>query len=118
VDKRKSLIVAGIAALAIICIGTGVVLASGGEDEQPLTGSNYDQATQAALDHVGGGTVIETEAGDNGSAYEVGIRKDDGSVVEVSLDENFNVVGSADDDEGSGETEDGGDEDEGAGDDD
>ena len=60
--------------------------------------------SQAALEHVGQGTVIETEMGDDGAAYGVEIRLRDGSVVEVELDENFNVSGTESDDD-SGEVE-------------
>ncbi len=103
--RRKSLIVAVVAVLATIGIGTGVVLAAGGDDDRALKGNARDRATAAALQHVGGGTVIETEAGDDGAAYGVEIRKDDGSVVEVNLDGDYNVTGSEQDDDGSGEAE-------------
>lgn len=39
-----------------------------------------------------GGTVLETEAGDDGAAYGVEVRLDDGRQVEVNLDESFKVV--------------------------
>ena len=34
----------------------------------------------------------ETEPGDDGEAYEVGIRRADGSQIEAELDSNFNVT--------------------------
>jgi hypothetical protein len=98
-SKRK-LIVAVVAVLALLGAGTGVVLASAGDDDAPLQGTTLDRATSAALRHVGGGTVVETEIGDDGAAYGVEIRKDDGSVVEVNLDENFKVIGAESDDDG------------------
>ena len=73
--------------------------------------SALDKATAAALEHTGGGTVTETEVGDDGAAYGVEVRLDDGSQVEVSLDENFKVIGQEADDDGAA------DEDDGAGDD-
>ena len=51
--------------------------------------------------------------GDDGSAYGVEIRLEDGSVVEVNLDSSFEVIGSSADDDGAG-----GEDDEGVGDDD
>ena len=102
---KRRLIVAVAAALTLLGAGTGVVLASVGDDDKPLEGAALDQATSAALDHVGGGTVVETEIGDDGAAYGVEIRKDDGSVVEVNLDGDYNVTGSEQDDDGSGEAE-------------
>ena len=60
----------------------------------------------AAIAHVGEGTVVEAEAGDGDDAYEVAVELADGSVVEINLDEGFNVVGSEAGD-GSGEGSDG-----------
>jgi hypothetical protein len=96
-------VLVAVAALA----GGGVAWATGtGGDEQPLTGSALEQATVAALAHTGGGEVIETETGDDGAAYGVEIRLDDGREVEVNLDGNFNVIGQADDDDdGAGDDE-------------
>ena len=90
-------------ALAVIGAGAGIAVATGGDDDQPITGSALDKATAAALEHTGGGTVTETEVGDDGAAYGVEIRLDDGSQVEVNLDESFNVIGQAVDDDGPGD---------------
>jgi len=92
----------GGAALAVVLIGggTGVAIATTASDDQPLTGSALEKATVAALQHTGGGTVIETEVGDDGAAYGVEIRLDDGRVVEVGLDANFQVIGQESDDDG------------------
>ena len=97
-DKKKIAIVA-VATLVLAGAGTGAVLAGAGDDDRPLRGDALDQATSAALDHVGGGSVVETEVGDDGAAYGVEIRKDDGSVVGVNLDQEFNVIGSEQDDD-------------------
>ncbi|MGH3085442.1 MAG: hypothetical protein ACRDNP_15565 [Gaiellaceae bacterium] len=61
------------------------------------------KAVDAALAHVGGGTVLETEAGDDGAAYSVEIRLTDGSGVEVELDESFAVTRQGGDDDTKGE---------------
>jgi hypothetical protein len=97
----KRWVAGGTIVLAVIVGGAALAIAGGG-DEQPLTGSDLDQATAAALEHTGGGTVIETEAGDGGAAYGVEIRLDDGSVVEVALDERFRVIGEEPDDDAAG----------------
>ena len=39
-----------------------------------------------ALEHTGGGTVTESEIGDDGAAYSVEVRLADGSQVEVNLE--------------------------------
>ena len=96
-----------IAALVVVIgvVSAGFAIAAGGGDEQPLTGSTLEQATDAALAHTGGGTVVETETGDDGAAYSVEVRLDDGSQVEVNLDGSFEVIGSEADDDGAGDNE-------------
>ena len=96
-----------IAALVVVvgAVSTGFAIAAAGGDEQPLTGSALEQAKAAALAHTGGGTVTETETGDDGAAYSVEVRLADGTQVEVNLDGNFDVIGQATDDDGPGDQE-------------
>ena len=108
--KRKFVVIGAIVVVAG-ALSAGIGIAASGGDEQPLTGSNLEQATDAALAHTGGGTVVETESGDDGAAYSVEIQMDDGSQVEVNLDSNFQVIGDEADDDGSGEDEGSGDDD-------
>jgi len=93
-----------IALVAVLAVALGAVtltaVAQQGDDDQPITGSALEQATKAALEYTGGGTVTETEVGDDGAAYGVEVRLDDGRQVEVNLDENFNVIGQENDDDG------------------
>jgi hypothetical protein len=99
---RRKLAVAAVALVAIGALSGGIAIAAGGgDDDQPLTGSTLEKAKAAALEHTGGGTVIETEVGDDGA----------GSVVEVSLDERFAVIGDEADDDTAGEDEEGGEDD-------
>jgi hypothetical protein len=97
--NRKQTIAGAAAVLAVLGVGTGVGIASRADDEQPIRGDARQPAIEAALEHVGQGTVIETELGDNGAAYGVEIRRADGSVVEVELDKNFKVTGTEKDDD-------------------
>lgn len=116
-DRRTRWIAGGALALAVVGGGTGIAIANGpGDDDRPLTGSVLEQARAAALAHTGGGTVVETEAGDDGAAYGVEIRLQDGRLVEVSLDEDFRVIGDEADDDGSND-QDGPNEGDGAGED-
>jgi len=55
-----------------------------------------------SLDHVGGGTVTETEAGDEESYYEVEVTLNDGSQIDVQLDRDLHVVGDEADSESDG----------------
>lgn len=101
-DVKQRWVVGGVAALVLVGGGAGLAIANGGDDDRPPTGSALDQATAAALEHTGGGTVIETEVGDDGAAFGVEIRLEDGSIVEVALDEGFHVIGDSVDDDGAG----------------
>ena len=109
-NKRIKVAIGTTAVAAAIAGGTVAATASGGDSDTPLTGSAWDRATAAALAHVGGGTVLDTEVGDGGAAYGVEIRLRDGSAVEVTLDERFHVIATEIDDDGSQGEETGGDD--------
>jgi len=108
-NRRTKWLAGGVLALTMVGAGVGIGLAEtnteagdeaeGTDSDQPLTGTDRERAEAAALDSVGGGTVIETEIGDDGAAYGVEIRRDDGSQVEVNLDESFTVIGTEADDD-------------------
>ena len=105
--RRMKLIAGGVAAVAVVAGGAGVALASGGDDDAndtPITGPELERASAAALAHTGGGRVTETEVGDEESKYEVEVTLDDGSQVDVQLDESFAVVGSKVDHEDADES--------------
>ena len=102
-DRKTKWVLGGALGLAVIGGGTGVGIAASGDDDEPLTGSDLDKAVAAALAETGGGTVVETETGDDGAAYGVEIRLADGRVVEVNLDRDFQVIGQQNDDDGAGE---------------
>lgn len=103
-DRRTKWIAGGALALVLVAGGTGVAVATGaGDSDRPLTGSTLERARAAALEFTGGGTVIETEAGDDGAVYGVEVRLDDGRVVEVGLDASFRVLGHETDDDGPGD---------------
>lgn len=112
---RRNRLIAILVAVVAIGAGATIVVANGaGEDSDtdvPLAGTDLDRATEAALAHAGGGTVIESEAGDDGAAYGIEIRLDDGSVVEVNLDSSFAVIGSEADEDGADAQQEGADED-------
>jgi uncharacterized membrane protein YkoI len=101
-QTRTRLIV--ISALVLTAAGgaTAAIAASAGDPETPLRGATLDRAGAAAVEHLGGGTVLEAEVGDGGEAYEVEVRRDDGTVVEVYLDDSFAVTGSSADDDSGG----------------
>ena len=98
----RKLVLIAVLVVVIGALSAGLALASwSGDDDRPLAGSTLDKAKAAALAHTGGGTVVETEAGDDGAAYGVEIVLADGSQVEVNLDGNFDVIGQEADDDGA-----------------
>ena len=104
--RTKVIAGAGIAAIAAAGIGGVAVAATGGDDDEvPITGPALERASAAALAHTGSGVVNETEVGDEDSFYEVEVRFDDGSQVDVQLDEDFNVVSASADVEEPGDTD-------------
>jgi uncharacterized membrane protein YkoI len=100
-QRRTKLIAA--TGLAVAMVGGIAATASDGDADQELTGANRDRAVAAALAATGGGTVLETEVGDDGAAYGVEVRLDDGRRVEIHLDESFRVVGREADEDKPGE---------------
>ena len=96
-------IVAALAAGGAVAIAGAVGAGPAGSetgDDQELIGSIRDQAVDAALKATGGGTVTETEMGDDGAAYGVEVLVPGSREVEVNLDRNFNVIGQESDGDG------------------
>jgi hypothetical protein len=94
--RRTRWALAVAAGLLVAGIGGGVAYATaGGDTDTPITGGALEKAEAAALAHTGGGTVTETEAGDEESRYEVEVSMPDGREIDVQLDNDFKVVGSS-----------------------
>jgi uncharacterized membrane protein YkoI len=94
----------GLMAISVLA-GSGEALATvaeaaGGDDDRPISGEARDKCIAAALAEHPGGTVTETEADDDGAAYEVEVRLEDGSQVEVNLNRDCQVIGQEADDDG------------------
>lgn len=103
--KRRTKITAiGASALALGAGGAGVALATGGDSSKPIPAPAIDQASAAALDHMGGGKVTGTEVGDEQSYYEVEVTSDDGTQTDVQLNRAFDVVSSESDGKGDSES--------------
>jgi hypothetical protein len=100
--KRIALIFAGAALITASTVGGAAALSGGDDDrDRPIPASELEQAEQAALEETGGGSVTDTEVDDEESKYEVEVTLDDGTQVDVQLDEGFHVVGT--EDEGTGD---------------
>lgn len=93
--NRIALVLAG--ATVLTAGAVGAAFAMGADDDardRPIPASDREQAEEAALAEVGGGTVTGTEVGDEESLYEVEVTLEDGTQVDVQLDADFEVVGS------------------------
>jgi len=96
------LAVAAASGVAAAAASIGIAVANSGDDdetERPISGDALQKASDAALEHTGGGSVTGTEVGDEESLYEVEVTLEDGSQVDVQLDESFAVVGTEGDDD-------------------
>jgi uncharacterized membrane protein YkoI len=99
--RRLILTVGGAAAAVAVVAGAGVAAASAGDDDgdgDELSGDAFDRASEAAVEAAGGGEVTSAESDDDGGtvAYEVEVRLDDGTEVDVDLDADFGVLSTAD----------------------
>lgn len=94
--KRLTLAVTGAVALTLGAVGGAFAVAGTDDDsgDRPIPAVDRAQAEDAALAETGGGTVTETEVDDEDSKYEVEVTLDDGTQVDVQLDEDFAVVGT------------------------
>ena len=101
--KRIAVVLASTVALTVGAVG-GAFAIAGDDDAQdrPIPAVDLEQAERAALEETGGGTVTETEVGDEESKYEVEVTLDDGAQVDVQLDADFEVVGTESDGHGDG----------------
>jgi uncharacterized membrane protein YkoI len=103
VMKRIALIVAVVVALAAISTGIAIAAGAGGDSSTPITGNALARASAAALASTRGGSVTETEIGDEDGYYEVEVTLAGGRQVDVHLDGSFNVTSSQSDAEEPGD---------------
>ncbi len=82
-------------ALALALGGTAIARATGAFDDgdAQLTGLQADRAKAAALRITGGGhaNAVERDS-EKGATYEVEVTRNDGSRVDLRLDENLELV--------------------------
>lgn len=95
--KCTKVTLVGTSVLALAAGGAGIAGATGGDASHPITGKALDAASTAALKATGGGTVTETEKGDEESYYQVEVSLANGSQEDVQLNRDFEVVGQSSD---------------------
>ncbi len=91
---RKTFLISGIAAAAAAIGGASIAAASTTPgDDQPLSGTALQQASDAAIARTGPGTVTSAQTdNDANTSYEVNVHLNSGGRVEVELDGSFQVV--------------------------
>ncbi|MFZ0013709.1 MAG: hypothetical protein WAL25_06275 [Acidimicrobiia bacterium] len=62
--------------------------------DTPIVGPDLKRASRVALEFLGEGRVTGTELEDEESYYEIEVTLDDGTQIDVQLDEGFEVVGT------------------------
>lgn len=97
INIQTGLVAAAVAVLLLI--GAGVAYATGGDSSGQPSGDNIEKAKSVALDHTNGGSVTETEVGDEEGYYEIEVTSDDGSQADVHLDREFNILSTSADNE-------------------
>jgi uncharacterized membrane protein YkoI len=95
IPKRIAAVIAGTTVVTAGAVGAAAAMAGDDEaSERPIPATDRKQAEEAALTETRGGQVTDTEVGDEESLYEVEVTRDDGTQVDVQLDNDFNVVGT------------------------
>jgi uncharacterized membrane protein YkoI len=88
--RTKRVLIPAIATVALLGVG-GTVWSATADD---VDGNERDRVGTAAVEAVGGGTAVDVETSDDrGEAYEVEVRTEDGTEVDVALDQDLGVVG-------------------------
>jgi hypothetical protein len=109
--RRRKLLIGGAVVLTLGAGGVGIAQAVGGDDEQ-ATGADADRAKAAAVKLVGGGSAVGVERDDDdGEAWEVEVKRPDGSVVEIGLTSDLRKARADRDDDGSKDESEGSDND-------
>ena len=91
---------------AVVALGFGGTVWASSASADDLGGSERDRVVSAATDAVGGGEVVSAESSDRDDrdaedrteAYEVEIRRADGTEVDVKLDQDLKVIAQETDD--------------------
>lgn len=105
---RKRFVVPALAVVAVLGAGGVAVAATTGTiGSDDLGGADRDRAGSVALEFAGGGTVTDAETSDDrGTAYEVDVTREDGTEVEVHLDDAYQVVRGEEDRDDDGDDRD------------
>lgn len=95
--RTRIAIAATVTVVALSGAGVAAVNASTRDDsdtDTPITGADLQQASAAALSSTGQGRVTGTEVGDEDSYYEIEVTLNNGTQIDVQLDNDFHLVNS------------------------
>ena len=93
--RARIVIAAAVTVAGLATAGVAAVSAGTNDDtDTPITGTDLQRASAAALTSTGQGRVTGTEVGDEESYYEVEVTLDNGTELDVQLDKDFHVVDS------------------------
>jgi uncharacterized membrane protein YkoI len=93
--RTTKILLTGVAAVVLAGGGVTYVAATDGGDDR-LSSTDLDAATAAALSAAGGGTITDSER--DGDRYEIEVRRDDGSGIDIELGRDFAVIATEPDD--------------------
>lgn len=94
--RSKRVVIPAVVAVAALAVGGTMWAASGDE----VGGDERDRVAAAAERAAGGGEAVSVEKSDDaGEAYEVEVRRADGTEVDITLDQDLAVVGQERDDD-------------------
>ena len=93
--RSKRVIIPAVATVAVLGVGATVWSATA---DDSVGGGERERVAAAAVQVAGGGTAEEVETSDDpGVAFEVEVRADDGTEIEVALDDDLNEVSTEND---------------------
>ncbi|AWB93859.1 PepSY domain-containing protein [Aeromicrobium chenweiae] len=80
--------------LSGLVLAAALTLSACAGDDDELSASDREKASETAIEYVGGGATTDVERGDgdDGYAYEVEITLSGGTDIEVELDKDFQVI--------------------------
>jgi hypothetical protein len=86
-------VIAGVGAVIITAAIGGAIALASNDSEGGVTGRQADRAIHAALEATGGGTANAVERDtENGGFWEVEVRKPNGAIVDVRLNQDYSVL--------------------------
>ena len=86
-------VIAGIGSVVITAAVGGAIAFASNDSEGAVSGREAHRAIGAALEATRGGTAEAVERDpENGGYWEVEVRKPDGAIVDVRLNEDYSVV--------------------------